>query len=45
MNPDWVYLEAIKCAMATSKSLWMWLCENHPQIALEYEEDVKEGIE
>ena len=42
---EWIYLEAIKSSMATTKSLWKWLCENHPEVALEYEVFVTEVVE
>jgi hypothetical protein len=45
MNHDWIYLDAIKCVLDTQKSMWVWLCKNHPQIALEYESYVKEKEE
>ena len=36
-NPDQIYLEAIRCVLGTRANLWHWLCENHSEIAIEYE--------
>jgi hypothetical protein len=41
MNHDWIYLDAIKCVLRTRQNMWHWLCENHPQIALEYEASIE----
>ena len=31
------YLDAIKCLVQGQTDMWHWLCENHPEIAIEYE--------
>lgn len=34
---DFALLQAVKTSLKTSLELWHWLCEEHPQIALEYQ--------
>jgi hypothetical protein len=40
MEPNAAYVRAIVATAKVGNDLWQWLCDKHPNVAIEYEKHV-----